>query len=91
MDGKILFPERDDLVSQPLLLAAGPNLLSRREKKLSPWLIAKLMDKDPKTHLARIRSGRPPVEDDEDTLDEKRPEGLVLAMSRVGRFEEPPN
>jgi hypothetical protein len=49
MDGKILFPERDDLVSQPLLFAAGPYLLSRREKELSPWLIAKLMDKDPKT------------------------------------------
>jgi hypothetical protein len=87
VDGKILFPERDDLVSQPFLLARGPYLLGRREKELAPGLIAKLMDKDPKTSWSiseaggRLRRG--------DTLNEKRPEGLVLAMSRVGRLEEP--
>ena len=87
MDGKILFPERDDLVTQPFLLAGGPYLSGRREQEPAPGLIAELVDKDPKTSWSiseaggRLRRG--------ETLNEKRPEGLVLAMSRVGGLEEP--
>ena len=61
--------------------------MGRQAKELALGLIAKLMDKDPKTPWSISEAGCRLRR--RDTLNEERPESLVLAMSRVRRLKEP--
>ena len=47
MDRQVLFPERDDLVPQPLLLARRSPRSAGKGKNCRVGLVAELMDKDP--------------------------------------------
>jgi hypothetical protein len=87
MDRQVLFPERDDLVPQPPLLARRSSLSDRERKELTIGAIAELMNKDPQASRGVSetsgRLGR------RETFDEEGSQSFVLAMRRVGRLEEP--
>jgi len=86
IDGEILLSQRDDLVPDPVGLRRSLRPLLGGEEEGAIWMLAKLMGEDTKASR-RI----PETASDfsrREILDEIGPEGFVLAVSRIPRFEK---
>ena len=76
----------DDAVAEGVSLGCGLGSLGGREEEIATGILAELVDEDAKaargvTEAVSDFGAREPVDDE-------GPEGLVLAVRSVGRFEE---
>ena len=86
VDGEVLLPHGDDAVAEGIGLGCGLGSLGGCAEEIATGILAELMDEDAKaargvTEAVSDFGAREPVDD-------KGPEGLVLAMGGVGGFEE---
>ena len=84
---EVLLPQRDDLLTQPLLFAGGPSLVRRREEEVATGMLAELMDENAKATWSVAEAGS--CLSRGEPFNEVSPQGLVLTMSGIRGFEEP--
>jgi hypothetical protein len=86
IDGEILLSQRDDLVPEAVSFRRSLRSLLRGKEEGPIWMLAKRMGQDTEASWRIPESagdfGRREI------LDEVSPEGFVLAVSGIGRFEK---
>jgi hypothetical protein len=86
IDGEILLSQRDDLVPDTLRFRRSLRSLLRRKEEETIWMLTELMSED--TKASRRISEAAGDFGRREILDEVGPEGFILAVSGIRRFEK---